>query len=705
MPEANGEISNEFFRKLNQQIVQKDNLIKLLQLQIRNLKSQIENGDADAEKNEDLQKTLDQKNAELEGLRGELEEQKKLCDSIKNEKDEQIRSMKEMLEQSQGMTVAEYTEDPKVSELEEKLRKIQSDYVISKQELDTLKIKSTEIEESNNQLKSEIELYKDERDKANQRAVELDAQLVDKEAELATRVKELNDKTEELRVKTEELESVPGQLSSMNDEAVKKAVEEATNQSNAMLSQVSLEAEAYKNQVTDLNRQVAELQNELAGRERNEISSNEELQRANEALSNAKNEIARLVAENEKIEELTQQVNTMSGKEEEYTELAMKLTAAENDIEKLTEDLEKARSEVISQTKKEEYQLQVSQLQQCVVDKEDEIQVLRKALEAKLEEGGPVNPSDHSEIEALTQQVADQLVTIEAFEKQLKDTRHQLNEREIELNSIKNKMTELETVNPDAPVNVDDNNDIIAGFIDFFDGLDSALSKKSDPELQSLHKKLMERLIIPNQISYMPVISEEYDSSRHVATDYFRSTSFPEKCIVFEVEKGYRRSDKIIKKSKVWVVQNLFKCSSCGAEQTNSESRFCHLCGAKILAPNGLPIDSLPVFEPTATTYNRFSERMLEKGKLTQAKEYIAAGLQIDPNYVPLVLSMADVLITESKFQEAVDYLNHAYELKPDERTKAKIDQIKTKLNIVSQAKNLELSHEDIDKLLHIIQK
>lgn len=705
MPEANGEISNEFFRKLNQQIVQKDNLIKLLQLQIRNLKSQIENGDADAEKNEDLQKTLDQKNAELEGLRGELEEQKKLCDSIKNEKDEQIRSMKEMLEQSQGMTVAEYTEDPKVSELEEKLRKIQSDYVASKQELDTLKIKSTEIEESNNQLKSEIELYKDERDKANQRAVELDAQLVDKEAELATRVKELNDKTEELRVKTEELESVPGQLSSMNDEAVKKAVEEATNQSNAMLSQVSLEAEAYKNQVTDLNRQVAELQNELAGRERNEISSNEELQRANEALSNAKNEIARLVAENEKIEELTQQVNTMSGKEEEYTELAMKLTAAENDIEKLTEDLEKARSEVISQTKKEEYQLQVSQLQQCVVDKEDEIQVLRKALEAKLEEGGPVNPSDHSEIEALTQQVADQLVTIEAFEKQLKDTRHQLNEREIELNSIKNKMTELETVNPDAPVNVDDNNDIIAGFIDFFDGLDSALSKKSDPELQSLHKKLMERLIIPNQISYMPVISEEYDSSRHVATDYFRSTSFPEKCIVFEVEKGYRRSDKIIKKSKVWVVQNLFKCSSCGAEQTNSESRFCHLCGAKILAPNGLPIDSLPVFEPTATTYNRFSERMLEKGKLTQAKEYIAAGLQIDPNYVPLVLSMADVLITESKFQEAVDYLNHAYELKPDERTKAKIDQIKTKLNIVSQAKNLELSHEDIDKLLHIIQK
>ena len=29
--EANGEISNEYYKKLNQQIVQKDNLIKLLQ--------------------------------------------------------------------------------------------------------------------------------------------------------------------------------------------------------------------------------------------------------------------------------------------------------------------------------------------------------------------------------------------------------------------------------------------------------------------------------------------------------------------------------------------------------------------------------------------------------------------------------------------------------------------------------------------------
>ena len=713
MPEANGEISNEFFKKLNQQIVQKDNLIKLLQLQIKSLKTQLESNGADAEKSEDLQKVLEQKNVEMESLREELEEQKKLFANLESEKDAQIRSMQDLLEKSQNKTADEYAEDPKVAELEEKLRVLQCDYVASKEELNSLKAKDSEIADANAQLKNELEQFKNTKEEAEQKVNDLTGQLAEKEAELTAKEAELNEKanelaamSEELRIKTDELASVPQQLEAMNAESVQKALAEANEQNTAQLSQISLEAEAYKNQVVELNRKVGELENELVGKERMQLSSEEELAKTNTALTAAKDEIARLVSENEKIDELTQRLSAFEGKEEEFNELTTKLASAESDIERLNEELEKAQAELISQTKKEEYMLQISQLQQCVVDKEEEISLLRKALEAKLKESESLIP-DNSEFEALTQQVADQLVTIEAFEKQLKETRHKLNEKETELNSLKVKMSEVETARNTASSEkvTNDDSDIIADFIDFFDALDTVLSKKQEPELQALHKKLVEKLIVPNKISYMPVISEEFDPEKYTATDYFRSENFPEKCIVFEVEKGYRRDNKIIKKSKVWVVQNLFKCSSCGAEQTNSESRFCHLCGAKILAPNGLPIESLPIFEPTATTYNRFSERMIEKGRLSEAKDYIAAGLKIDPNYVPLILSMADVLISESKFQEAVDYLHHAYELKPDERTKAKINQIETKLSVLAQAKSLKLSSEEFDKLLHIIQK
>ena len=704
MPEANGEISNEFFKKLNQQIVQKDNLIKLLQLQIRNLKNQIESGEADAEKAGDLQIALDQKNTELESLRGELEQQKKLCETIGAEKDEQIRSLNEMLEKNQGMTVAEYVEDPKIAELEENIRKVQSDYQNTKQELDNLKIENVSVSEENKQLKNELESFKNEYEQSTQKISELTGLLEAKQTEVQTLSDDLKSKTDQLNEKTAELESVPEQLNALNAEQLQKALKEANDQSQEQISQIALEAEAYKNQVTELSRKVEELELDLANKERSQLNSDEDLKKSNEDLVTAKNEIARLAGENEKLKDLEHQVSVLQNEKEEYTEIAMKLTVAEGDIEKLNEELERVRSELVTQPKKEEYTLQISQLQQTVVDKDDEIAVLRKALEARLAEGVSV-PSDGEEFEALSQQVADQLLTIQSFEKQLKETKHQLNEKETELNILKNKLEEEKAIDrSEEPVNID-NTDVIASFIDFFDGLDTALSKKQDPELQALHKKLMDRLIVPNQISYMPVVSEEFDPNLHVATDYFRSDRFPEKCIVFEVEKGYKKGDKVIKKSKVWVVQNLFKCSSCGADQINPESRYCHRCGAKILAPNGLPIDSLPIFEPTAITFNRFSERMLEKGNLSKAKEYIEAGLQIDSNYVPLILSMADVLISESKFQEAIDYLKHAYDLKPDERTQAKIQTIETKLNIFSQAKNLKLSSDEFDKLLHIIQK
>lgn len=695
MPEASGEISSEFFKKLNQQIVQKDNLIKLLQLQIRNLKNQIESGEADVERADDLQSALDQKNSELESLRVELEEQKRLCASIGAEKDAEIRSLNEMLEKNKSMTVAEYVEDPKIVELEDNLRRIQNEYQNVKRELDDLKLQKTDVIDENFKLKSELEKFKDEAEEQNQKITELNEMLEAKQNELQATV-------EELKNKTEELENVPEQLNALKDEEIQKVIKEANEQNQEQISKISLEAETYKNKVAELTQKMEEMQINLSGKERDQLSVDDELRKTNEELSLARNEILRLTDENEKIADLEQKINDLEEEKQKYENISDKLTEAEKTVEKLNSELAIVSSEVVSQNKREEYMLQISQLKQMVEDKDEEITSLRRTLDLKMDEGLSV---DNKAVEALSQQVADQLLTIQGIEKQLRDTRNQLNEKENELSQVKIQLEEQKSVKVlDAPVTLD-NDETLASFIDFFDGLDVALSKKSDPELQNLHKKLMDRLIIPNQINYMPVISESFDFNKHVATDYFRSDKFPERCIVFEVEKGYMKGNKVIKKSKVWVVQNLYKCTSCGVDQTNPESRFCHLCGTKIVAPNGLSIDSLPIFEPTATTYSNFSKRMLDKGNILKAKEYIKCGLEIDPNYLPLIFSMADVLISESKFQEAIDYLERAYKIKPDERTKAKIQNIETKLNIFSQARNLKLSSEEFNELIHLIQK
>jgi tetratricopeptide (TPR) repeat protein len=203
----------------------------------------------------------------------------------------------------------------------------------------------------------------------------------------------------------------------------------------------------------------------------------------------------------------------------------------------------------------------------------------------------------------------------------------------------------------------------------------------------------------------MPVISEEFNAESHLATDYFTSDRFPEKCVVFEVEKGYMKGDTVVKKAKVWVVQNLFQCQACNAMQSNSDSRFCHMCGAKIIAPNGLPVDSLPVFEPTPTTYLRFAERMLEKDDTAKAREYLESGLELDSNFFPLMVKLGDLYAAESNFEEAIDVLARAVKVKADPKLQEKIQEMQVKLNIFKQAQTLHLNPEELDKLVHLIKK
>ncbi|HQG29352.1 MAG TPA: tetratricopeptide repeat protein, partial [Candidatus Ozemobacteraceae bacterium] len=141
------------------------------------------------------------------------------------------------------------------------------------------------------------------------------------------------------------------------------------------------------------------------------------------------------------------------------------------------------------------------------------------------------------------------------------------------------------------------------------------------------------------------------------------------------------------------------------ALQGNPDSRFCHLCGKKITAPNGLPVDSLPTFEPTATTYLRFAERMIETKQFDKAREYLKEGLSIDPQSVPILLRLADVYAQASEFSESLVLLKQAQAVKEDPRIADRIKQLEVKITIYEQARSLNLSPEEFDKLVNLIQK
>lgn len=691
-PEANGEISNEFFKKLNQQIVQKDNLIKLLQLQIRNLKTQIEAGGTGSEELVQLKKALEEKSTESERLLAELDAQKNQFSELELAKDEQIRALSEMLEQHQasGSTVAEVVEDPRVAELEQVVSSLREELEKANQtvgELQSQLVSSAAGSQQAGDLQMALDASQAETAQLSAAVEEIKAQLMAREAELASAVAAAGDAS----AQTAAFEEFKAEIAARDNRILE--LEQDVNSLKSIIAEKDEAAGTGAGSSEELVKAMAEIEGLRA-----QMAS----LKANPILPpSVADELEKLRQEVSAMDDLKAELGKLHAESDDFAEAAMKVTALEAEREQLANEIERLKAGSADADQVDAMKLEIARLREALQSREDELARLRVSLEARQDESMN-DPAVREEVEQLTRQVADQLLAIQNFEGMISRTRDQLKQKDTEIELLKARAG---IAAPASVIPVTGENEIITSFIDFFDGLDSLLIKNPLPELQTLHQKLLDRLIIPNQITYMQVISEEYDPEKHSATDYFRSSKFPERCIVFEVEKGYRKGDSVIKKSKVWVVQNLFSCLACGATQSNPDSRFCHLCGAKIVAPNGLPVDSLPEFEPSPITYQRFAERMLELNDQERAREYILAGLELDSNFVPLMVRLADIYMAESKFEDAMDLLKKAYSLKADPKTNEKIQSLETKLSIFKQAKNLKLSPEEFEKLLHLIQK
>lgn len=675
---GNGEISNEFFKKLNQQIVQKDNLIKLLQLQIRNLKTQIESGGADAEEAVELKKALDEKAQEVERLVSEQGEQKVQFEEFTRKKDEEIETLNRLLEESQtsGDSV-EIVEDPRIPELESLITSL-------REELQTERSAREELEKA--------AAMADETTPDSEEDAEFIQQLRIENEVMKVELSEANAGLEKI---TSELEQIVAAKTTTEHQL--EELQQQLEQASSAESEPDIEKEELRTKTLELEQDVVNLRQLLAEKEESIAAASSTIP------SELEEEINQLRADSSKVTELEETIAKLQAEADSSTEVAMRLAAVEAEREQLAEALEKASAEsgsTVSEDEAQSLRLEIANLKESLNTRDEEISRLRMVIDSGDDES-MIDPAIREDVEQLTRQAADQLLAIQKFEAMLAEAHEAVEQKEAEINKLKGEFEQTS----EPKISAEGDADIITSFIDFFDGLGSIISKNPLPELQALHQKLLDRLIVPNKIAYMPALAEEFSSDMHIATDFFRSSNFPEKCVVFEVEKGYLKGDEVIKKAKVWVVQNLYNCPECDATQGNAESKFCHLCGTRIMAPNGLPIDSLPEFEPTSTTYQHFAERMFEKGNHDKASEYLQAGLAIDGNSVPLMVRYADVLVGEAKFDEAMELLTRASKIKQDPKIIEKIKGLEAKLSIFKQAQSLKLAPEEFEKLLNLIQK
>lgn len=707
-------LSSEFFKKLNQQIVQKDNLIKLLQLQIKNLKSQVDEGTSDGAKKGELSKTLETKEGEIKKLASELSQAKGVLEKSLKEKDEQINSLNRLIEEHKKTSetaAAEHADDPRVPELEAGLAKMGS-------ELEAERKKSLEVQAQLEALHQDLEGTK----------------------ALALEVESLRAKTGEmevLRAKATELERNLAEAGTLDSRNLQLEAELADAKAQLAQASASIPSQDLQSRTTELEQDVITLKSLLAEKDEQiaAMSSQQLPPPPDPALETTRAELEGLRVRNQELEvkasrvadleaalakstgdagevaALQMRITELETESANLSESAIKLTLIEDERKKLESEREAALSELGNlkasmgshANEVADLNAKVEEAQKKLAQCEKELNELRVSVDSQRGQGGVLDVATKAEVEQLTSQVADQLLALQRFERGLRENQEKLVAKEEEISQLRQRVIEAES-SPRA-VQISAESEVVANFIDFFESLDAILAHNPNAELQSLHRKLLDRLIIPNKIQYMPVIAETFDQARHVATDFFRSDKFPERCIVFEVEKGYRQGDMVVKKAKVWVVQNLFECPGCNVMQSQEDSRFCHKCGSRITAPNALPIESIPVFQPTSNTYLRFAERMTEINKIDRAREYLEEALRLDNNFVPGLVKLADVHAGASEFPVAINYLKRAALLKPELKIADRIRDLEVRNSIYQQARNLNLPPEEFEKLISLIQK
>jgi len=304
-PENNGtNISAEFYKKLNQQIVQKDKLIKLLQAQIEKYKSQLES----------KQETSGQiDNAEVEELKNKLEEAEQEILLLKVELGEKEDEIKNLTEKINELEKAEPKMDIPVDQAE------------IQEKFNSLNARIKELESEKALLSEELLNAKAEIDamKAQLTQVENYSPPETPDSDMQAKIEELQDKIFLLEEENAELKE---QLKSSS-----KKSEPSDEDSTVLAAELVAENEELKSKIAELEAQLNELK-----------AGSPETKEEHAELSKLKEENAQL---KQQIEELKSMVEAFEGKETEFSKFQENIKKLETELAENKEQLLKLQSE------------------------------------------------------------------------------------------------------------------------------------------------------------------------------------------------------------------------------------------------------------------------------------------------------------------------------------------------------------------------
>jgi len=640
--DINQNLNTEFYKKLNQQIVQKDKLIKMLQKHIEKLKDgmSIESGSEDQgelgqkvenleRENEDLSshvEKLESKVDDYEKITSELEELKARLDSPADEED--IRKIDFLNKQLSD-------KDNEINAFIEKVEKLE--FKISTQQNEMLDVQkklngSDSFKEKSDNLQIEI-------DELNKRIELMEVELGNRDR----KIKELTAELDDLDAKGE---------TGIDQEAVAKyemSIKSLESEMDTIRSDARLEVDNLKRELQSATEKLKEEIKKRAALTEKTIGDTD-VTEFEEKLNNALSEVQEykdlLAASEYEFKEYRDKSATFSGSAADYTDaLNQKITALEKEI---TDEKEKSLQ---LQKEKEDFSLQL-----------DKIRAIKPETETR-----------SSELKILESKYSELLAD---FEGQKGKTKAVFDEKVL----LEKKLKKAQESHPAEVIPVD-RIDEMKHLIEYFE--------KNAPEWEKKDMDLICAVLSEIGLSVIETVGVEYDPDIHEMVSSVKSSTFPEGVILNELSRGYKYRNEVIKKAEVSVVKNTLECSNC-LKTVKSEDKFCSNCGNRVdmmLAAIGEEEE----LEKAALIFFKIARSYYYGGDYPATLSRIEESLKIDPDNEDAIKLKGEVYEKLGNFEKALECSQKVYDMAPDVKNENKLKGIRAKLAILNSIKDLDI--------------
>ncbi|PKK91651.1 MAG: nucleotide exchange factor GrpE [Candidatus Wallbacteria bacterium HGW-Wallbacteria-1] len=664
------DINKEFYKKLNQQIVQKDNLIRLLQKQIENL-SVDQNSGADSDSAND--ERVRQLNSTIRDLREKLEVLQnsntdyELSDRVESliqdveDRNQEIMRLKAEIERLHNDVLAgNIGNDMDPGERQALERRIK-ELTDRNMELQDQAQESAMLSVENNRLKLRIEELETSSSIATQPDdSEKDARIADLIAGLSDLDSENADLRESLNAAREENHRVQGD----HDELTRTSaatIEELHGKIDELESRLrenassGMETERLRSRVIELEDMLETLKLHEAMDGVTDDSSDE----FRDTIDELEKRLGELV---DARREADQQLEKMSVLNEKLSKKVADQSAVIEEIrgkaeEQAYEKLSKEKEGLLSQLTLMESRVQESERE--LVQERQSREMTEKALKEAMDTGKIVESGES------------------------RQAREELERLRLKIQKLEE---ERKFVSPSVASEY--SGSVMADLVDLHDSLEILKGAESDAI-----KSRISALFAKNGIMAISSVGYPFDESLHIIGEFVRSGDYDEGTVVQELNPGFRIGDQILRKAEVVVIRNRLVCPSCdtlGREGSN----YCDKCGTKLVFPTISPEASAPdemrEIGKVAAIYKNIGRSFEERGLFDKAEIQYCEALKVAPEDMDLLFHMASLYEMMGRYDDSIAIYERIRPLSMDKtRIEKVIGNLRTKLSIIDQIKKI----------------